>query len=160
LKLHVCLSVQVLKPISQKKSLAAKGKKVFYVTSSPVWQQKENSKQGKGRGTAGQANQKDLRNFRMWFSGHDFQNLGSQLWGLEKFRIWFSRHGFQDLGSQLWSLDFHISILGPGFHTGGFTVAFGHGHPLVALVGHKFQQFKHNLYCLGFGTFIEINMYM
>jgi hypothetical protein len=21
--------------------------------------------------------------------------------------------------------------LGPGFHTGGFTVAFGHGHPLV-----------------------------
>jgi hypothetical protein len=24
-----------------------------------------------------------------------------------------------------------ISILGPGFHTGSFTVAFGHGHPLV-----------------------------
>jgi hypothetical protein len=56
----------------------------------------------------------------------------------ENFRIWFSRHGFQDLGSQLWGLDFHtrdfqdrnlktfgtwfsgcgISILGPGFNTG------------------------------------------
>jgi len=51
--------------------------------------------------------QKDLRNFRIWFSGHDFQNLGSQLWGLGNFRIWFSGFG--------------ISVLGPGFHTGGFT---------------------------------------
>jgi hypothetical protein len=33
--------------------------------------------------------------------------LGSQFWGLGNFRIWFSRHGFQDLGSQLWGLDFH-----------------------------------------------------
>ncbi len=24
--------------------------------------------------------------------------------------------------------------MGPGFHTGGFTVAFGHGHPLVIVV--------------------------
>ncbi len=92
-----------------------------------------------------------LGNFRIWFSGHGFQDLGSQLWGLGNFKIWFSGHGFQDLGSQLWGLDFHtrgfqdwnlktfrtwfsgcgISILGPGFHTGGFTVAFGHGHPLV-----------------------------
>jgi hypothetical protein len=40
--INVCLSVQVLKPISQKKSLAAKGKKVPYVTSSSCpWQQKE-----------------------------------------------------------------------------------------------------------------------
>ncbi len=26
---------------------------------------------------------------------------------LGNFRIWFSGHGFQDLGSQLWGLDFH-----------------------------------------------------
>jgi hypothetical protein len=38
--------------------------------------------------------------------------LGSQLWGLGNFRIWFSRHGFQDLRSQLWGLDFHTR----GFH--------------------------------------------
>jgi len=38
---------------------------------------------------------------------------------LKTFRTWFS-------GCE-------ISILGPGFHTGGFTVAFGHGHPLVLL---------------------------
>jgi len=31
--------------------------------------------------------------------------------------------------------------LGPGFHTGGFTVAFGHGHPLV-LVGKTNQGIK------------------
>jgi hypothetical protein len=56
----------------------------------------------------------------------------------ENFRIWFSGHGFRDLGSQLCGLDFHtrrfqdrnlktfrtwfsgcgISILGPGFNTG------------------------------------------
>ncbi len=47
-------------------------------------------------------------NFRIWFSGHGFRDLGSQLWGLGNFRIWFSRHGFRDLGSQLWGLDFHI----------------------------------------------------
>ncbi len=89
---------------------------------------------------------------QLW--GHGFQDLGSQLWGLGNFRTWFSEHGFQDLGSQLWGLDFHtrgfqdrnlktfrtwfsecgISILGPGFHTWGFTVAFGHGHPLVFLI--------------------------
>ncbi len=48
-----------------------------------------------------------LGNFRIWISGHGFQDLGSQLWGLGNFRIWFSGHGFQDLGSQLWGLDFH-----------------------------------------------------
>ncbi len=115
-------------------------------------------KAGKGgRGRAGQAKQKDLGNFRIWFSGHGFHDLGSQLWGLGNFRIWFSGHGFQDLGSQLWGLDFHtrgfqdqnlktfrmwfsgcgISILGPGFHTGGFIVAFGNGHPLV--IGNRKQ---------------------
>jgi len=45
--------------------------------------------------------QKDLGNFRIWFSRHGFQDLGSQLWGLGNFRIWFSRLG--------------ISTLGPGF---------------------------------------------
>jgi hypothetical protein len=35
--------------------------------------------------------QKDLGNFRIWFSGHGFQDLGSQLWGLD-----FHTHGFQD----------------------------------------------------------------
>jgi len=50
--------------------------------------------------------QKDLGNFRIWFSGHGFQDLGSQLWGLGNFRIWFSGHGFQDVRSQFWDLDF------------------------------------------------------
>jgi hypothetical protein len=31
--------------------------------------------------------QKDLRNFTVWFSGHGFQELRSQLWGLGNFRI-------------------------------------------------------------------------
>ncbi len=31
--------------------------------------------------------QKDLGNFRIWFSRHGFQDLGSQLWGLGNFRI-------------------------------------------------------------------------
>jgi len=33
------------------------------------------------------ARQKDLGNFRIWFSGHGFQDLGFQLWGLGIFRI-------------------------------------------------------------------------
>ncbi len=49
-----------------------------------------------GQGRA--ARKKDLGN--LWFSGHGFQGLGSQIWGLGNFRIWFSGHGFQDLGSQ------------------------------------------------------------
>ncbi len=53
--MSVSLSIQVLKLISQKKSLAAKGKKVPCVTSSSCpWQQKENSKQGKAGAKAGQ----------------------------------------------------------------------------------------------------------
>jgi hypothetical protein len=37
-------------------------------------------------------------NFGAWeILGHGFQDLGSQLWGLGNFRIWFSGHGFQDL---------------------------------------------------------------
>jgi hypothetical protein len=40
--------------------------------------------------------QKDLGNFRIWFLGHGFQDLG-----FRNFRIWFSRLG--------------ISTLGPGF---------------------------------------------
>jgi hypothetical protein len=48
------------------------------------------------------------RSKKTWeISGHGFQDLGSQLWGLGNFRTWFSGLG--------------ISILGPGFHTGGFT---------------------------------------
>jgi hypothetical protein len=35
------------------------------------------------------------------------------------------------LSMELLDCQFWISILGLGFHTGGFTVAFGHGHPLV-----------------------------
>ncbi len=47
---------------------------------------------GQGRAAgAGQARQKDLGNFRIWFSGHGFQDLGSQLWGLD-----FHTRGFQD----------------------------------------------------------------
>jgi hypothetical protein len=45
--------------------------------------------------------QKDLGNFRIWFSRDGFQDLGFQLWGLGNFRIWFSGLG--------------ISTLGPGF---------------------------------------------
>ncbi len=80
-------------------------------------------------------------NFRIWFSGHGFRNLGSQLWGLgnfyfyfiilfyfiffalnccrcysRNFRIWFSGHGFRDLGFQLWGLgNFRIWFSGHGF---------------------------------------------
>jgi hypothetical protein len=55
--------------------------------------------------------------------------LGSQLWGLD-----FHTSGFQDRNLKTfrtWFSGCGISILGPGFHTGSFTVAFGHGHPLV-----------------------------
>jgi len=48
-----------------------------------------------GQGRA--ARQKDLGNSRIWFSGHGFQDLGSQLWGLGNFRIWFSRLGISTL---------------------------------------------------------------
>jgi len=69
-------------------------------------------------------------NFRAWeISGHGFQDLGSHLWGLD-----FHTRGFQDRNLKTfrtWFSGYGISILGPGFHTGGFTVAFGHGHPLV-----------------------------
>jgi hypothetical protein len=55
--------------------------------------------------------------------------LGSQLWGLD-----FHTRGFQDRNLKTfrtWFSGCGISILGSGFHTGGFTMAFGHGHPLV-----------------------------
>jgi hypothetical protein len=83
-----------------------------------------------GRGRPGQARQKDLGNFRIWFSGHGFQDLGSQLWGLD-----FHTRSFQDQNLKIFRMWFsgcEISILGPGFHTRGFKVAFGHGHPLVS----------------------------
>jgi len=60
--------------------------------------------------------QKNLRNFRVWFSRHGFQNLGSQLWGLD-----FHTHGFQDRNLKTfrtWFSRCGISILGPGSHTG------------------------------------------
>jgi len=87
------------------------------------------------------ARQKDLGNFRIWFSGHGFQDLGSQLWGLD-----FHTRGFQDRNLKTfktWFSGCGISILGPGFHTGGFTVAFGHRHPLVYI------------YCLSWFLFCE-----
>jgi hypothetical protein len=34
--------------------------------------------------------------------------------------------------------------LGPGFHTGGFTVAFGHGHPLVIIEGKGLPKTAYN----------------
>ncbi len=71
--------------------------------------------------------------FRTWdpqfletWSLHSGFPRPKKTWG--NFRLWFSGHGFQDLGSQLWGLDFHTrgfqdrnlkTILGPGFHTGG-----------------------------------------
>jgi len=83
-----------------------------------------------GADRAGQGGQaKRPGKFRIWFSGHGFQDLGSQLWGLD-----FHTRGFQDRNLKTfrtWFLGCGISILGPGFHTGGFTVAFGHRHPLV-----------------------------
>jgi len=39
--------------------------------------------------------------------------------------------GLPRVNTTSWFSGCGISILGPGFHTGGFTVAFGHGHPLV-----------------------------
>jgi hypothetical protein len=58
--------------------------------------------------------------------------LGSQLWGLD-----FHTRGFQDRNLKTfrtWFSGCGISILGPGFHTRGFTVAFGHRHPLVTII--------------------------
>jgi hypothetical protein len=62
--------------------------------------------------------------------------LGSQLWGLD-----FHTRGFQDWNLKTlrtWFSGCGISILGPGFHT-GFTVAFGHGHPLVLAIWLSFS---------------------
>jgi hypothetical protein len=73
--------------------------------------------------------------------------LGSQLWGLD-----FHTRSFQDRNLKtfrMWFSGCGISILGPGFHTGGFTwsktwnlfgepgdfiVSEGHGHPPVYVV--------------------------
>jgi hypothetical protein len=100
-------------------------------------------RQGQGQGRPGKKTWEIL--------GYGFQDMVFRTWDLN-FGAWeILGYGFQDLRSQLWGLDFHtrgfqdrnlktfrtwfpgcgISILGPGFHTGGFTVAFGHGHPLV-----------------------------
>jgi len=72
-------------------------------------------------------------NFEAWENlGYGFQDLGSQLWGLD-----FHTRGFQDRNLKTfrtWFSGCGISILRPGFHTGGFTVAFGHGHPLVSII--------------------------
>jgi hypothetical protein len=78
--------------------------------------------------------QKDLGNFRIWFSRHGFQDLGSQLWGLD-----FHTHGFQDQNLKtfrMWFSRCEISILAHDFQDidgepGDFTVSEGHGHPLV-----------------------------
>jgi hypothetical protein len=79
-----------------------------------------------------------LGNFRIWFSGHGFWDLGSQLWGLGNFRIWFSGHGFQDMVFRTWDLNFGTWMWDLNFGTWishrGFTVAFGHGHPLVTIM--------------------------
>jgi hypothetical protein len=91
--------------------------------------------------------QKDVGNFRIWFSGHGFQDLGSQLWGLGNFRIWFSGHGFQDLGSQLWGLgNFRIWFLGRDFQDLGsqfwdldFTQGASHDPGLGIFLAHDFQ---------------------
>jgi len=50
-----------------------------------------NSKQGRAGRQGRATRQKDLGNFRIWFSRHGFQDLGSQLWGLD-----FHTRGFQD----------------------------------------------------------------
>jgi hypothetical protein len=74
--------------------------------------------------------QKHLGNFRIWFSEHDFQDLGSQLWSLDfhtrgfqdrnlkTFRMWFSRcgisilaHDFQDMDGE--PCDFTVSEQAP-----------------------------------------------
>ncbi len=55
-------------------------------------------------------------NFRIWFSGHGFRDLGSQLWGLD-----FHTRGFQDRTLKTfktWFSGCGISILGPRFNTG------------------------------------------
>jgi len=99
--------------------------------------------------------QKDLGNFRIWFSGYGFQDLGSQLWSLD-----FHTRNFQDQNLKTfrtWFSRCEISILGPRFHIGAshdlgpriflahdfqdmdgepsdFTVSEGHGHPLVYII--------------------------
>jgi hypothetical protein len=81
--------------------------------------------------------QKDLGNFRIWFPGHGFQNLRSQLWGLD-----FHTRCFQDRNLKtfrMWFSECGISILAHDFQDmdgepGDFTVSEGHGHALVVLI--------------------------
>ncbi len=81
--------------------------------------------------------QKDLGNFRIWFSGNGFQDLGSQLWGLD-----FHTRGFQDQNLKtfrMWFSRCGISILTHDFQDmdgepGDFIVSEGHGHPLVKIM--------------------------
>jgi hypothetical protein len=49
--------------------------------------------------------QKDLGNFRIWFSAHGFQDLGSQLWAWE-----ILGYGFQDMVFRTWDLNFKACI--------------------------------------------------
>ncbi len=96
--------------------------------------------------------QKDLGNFRIWFSGHGFQNLGSQLWGLD-----FHTHGFQDRNLKIFRIWFSgcgISILAHDFQDmdgepGDFTVSEGHGHPLVC--SDSFNNFVNSIWKYDWG---------
>jgi hypothetical protein len=126
---RVCLCVEVLKPRSWEVSGPRR--------TGPVLRPRRTDGQGFFL-SALNCRRCCSGNFRIWFSRHGFQDLGSQLWGLGNFRIWFSGHGFWDLRSQLWGLNFHIRsfqdrnlktfrtwfsrcgilILGPEFHTG------------------------------------------
>ncbi len=86
-----------------------------------------------------------LGNFRIWFSGHGFQDLGSQLWGLGNFRIWFSGHGFRDLGSQLWGLGWEY----PRQATDRPGILWGLGNFRIWFSGHGFQDLGSQLWGLG-----------
>ncbi len=92
--------------------------------------------------------QKDLGNFRIWFSWHGFQDLGSQLWGLN-----FHTRDFEDRNLKtfkMWFSGCGISILAHDFQDMDgepcdFTVSEGHEHPLVTSIvtSVAYRTFRH-----------------
>jgi hypothetical protein len=97
------------------------------------------------------------------FFGHDFQDMGSSIFGdlefalrvsktqkdLRNFGIWFSKHGFQDLGSQLWGLgNFRIGFQDMVFKT--WDLNFG----AWEILGYGFQDMVFKTWDLNFGAWI------
>jgi hypothetical protein len=83
--------------------------------------------------------------------------LGSQLWGLGNFRIWFLGHGFQDLGSQLWGFLFFSRPKLPRTYYGFQDMVFGTwdlNFGAWEILGYGFQDMVFKAWDLNFGAWI------